>query len=69
MQSTKRRHNKYDDIKNYELVRPPSSMFDGRGAMKVAKGETVIKTNLKVDLARVQAEVGWMCITVGGAIR
>ena len=38
----------------------PASMFDDRGAMKVA--------NMKVDLARILAEVGWMCSSVGRAI-
>ena len=36
----------------HELARRSASMFDDRGAMTVA--------NLKVDLARTQAEVGWM---------
>ena len=44
----------------HELARRPASMFGDRGATKVA--------NLKVDLARRQAEVGWMCSTVGRAI-
>ena len=45
----------------HELDHRPASMFDDRGAMvKVA--------NLKVDLTRRQAEVGWMCSTVGRAI-
>ena len=54
---------RHDDTKHmmaHELARRPASMFDDRGAMKVA--------NLKVDLALRQAEVGWMCTTVGRAI-
>ena len=57
-----------DNIMAHELARRPASMFDDRGAIKVAKTELFFKTNLKVDLARRQAEGGWMCSTLGRAI-
>ena len=57
-----------ENIMAHELARRPASMFDDRGAMKVAKTKLFFKTNLKVDLARRHAEGGWMCNTVGRAI-
>ena len=56
----------------HELAHRPATTFDDRGTMTVAKTKLfltmVLKTNLKVDLARRQAESGWVCSIVGLAI-
>ena len=44
----------------HELAHRPAPVYDDHGATAVAK----IKTNLKVDLARRHAYVGWVCNTV-----
>ena len=64
------RQRNYDthNMMAHELAHRPATMFDDRGgAMKVAKTK-LLTTNLKVDLARIHAEVEWVCCTVGHVI-